>query len=187
MTGTTRKRHLLPLGPLLARWGWLLPSLLVLAAWGRSFLVVDVVHFGNWGLVTELPAAVDFVTPIGTSLADSARWHTLIREGRVDYSYLPLLRAEKDVIQTYPQRRYRTEVQVPFWALLLPTLPLAVRPWWRSRRVIRAADLGAAGRCPACGYDLRATPDRCPECGLDPAAAAAAAGILPSPSSSSSS
>jgi 4-amino-4-deoxy-L-arabinose transferase-like glycosyltransferase len=58
---------------------------------------------------------------------------------------------------------------VPLWLLLtvFAVLPaLAARQWmreWKRRSV---------GRCPVCGYDLRATPGRCPECGAVPAAAA---------------
>jgi hypothetical protein len=55
---------------------------------------------------------------------------------------------------------------VPFWALL-PAL--AALPAWRLRSHVRRRRRRrrlAAGLCPACGYDCRATPDRCPECGV---------------------
>lgn len=53
-------------------------------------------------------------------------------------------------------------VTVPIWSLafLFAILP-SVRLFKRLRRSRRVS----FNRCPACGYDLRATPDRCPECG----------------------
>lgn len=56
------------------------------------------------------------------------------------------------------------ELDLPYWLLIVITLPLPAI-WliaWRRR-----ARIGIPRRCRKCGYDLRATPDRCPECGAD--------------------
>jgi hypothetical protein len=55
--------------------------------------------------------------------------------------------------------------EIPNWllALLFALLPAG---WFhRRRRQRQLAKRLAAGLCPSCGYDLRATPERCPECG----------------------
>jgi hypothetical protein len=70
------------------------------------------------------------------------------------------------IISTIKGRRYATEREytafgLPWWTL---SLLFAIRPatvlrhhFTRRRHPV--------GRCPSCGYDLRATPTRCPECG----------------------
>ena len=55
-----------------------------------------------------------------------------------------------------------TCILIPAW---LPAAIAAMLPAWRLHRARRRAVRLRDGRCPACGYDLRATPDRCPECG----------------------
>jgi hypothetical protein len=53
-------------------------------------------------------------------------------------------------------------VRVTYWllvtVLVLPAIPI-LYSWLRRRR------RREQNACIACGYDLRATPDRCPECG----------------------
>jgi hypothetical protein len=65
-------------------------------------------------------------------------------------------------------------VAVFLWLLsglgaILLTILLAATVFLRSRKIQQREWRIRHGHCAACGYDLRATPDRCPECGRDAA------------------
>src|SRR4051812_795079 len=60
------------------------------------------------------------------------------------------------------------EVILPLW---LAIAAWSLVPLVRIYRSFPGRRRAGGGRCPACGYDLRATPDRCPECGALPTTA----------------
>jgi len=62
---------------------------------------------------------------------------------------------------------YAQEISLPMWMLVLA---FAV---WPTIWFLRHRRRPSPGYCPACGYDMRATPQRCPECGTEPARKAA--------------
>ena len=76
---------------------------------------------------------------------------------------------------TWQASAFYGAIEIPWWSLfllfsLLPGTRLAARVRRRSQR--------RRGLCPACGYDLRATPQRCPECGQAAVCSGAAEAII---------
>jgi hypothetical protein len=63
---------------------------------------------------------------------------------------------------TWQARGFYNALEIPWWSLLVLFSLLPASRWIAGRRRRAKA---RRGLCPACGYDLRATPDRCPECG----------------------
>ncbi len=56
-------------------------------------------------------------------------------------------------------------IAVPFWPLVLAT---GGGGWLIGRHARALRRRRRRGLCVACGYDIRATPERCPECGREP-------------------
>jgi predicted amidophosphoribosyltransferase len=64
-------------------------------------------------------------------------------------------------MEGYPIAR-STALYIPHAAIALAAAAIPIAGVIRARRTSHRQQRGL---CPACGYDLRATPGRCPECG----------------------
>jgi hypothetical protein len=92
----------------------------------------------------------------GLQVELEARQSTLNPPSRIDPAQLPAIR------DLWHDRLDVQMAAMPFWPLTLP--PLLLPAAW-LRAALRKRRRRTLGLCPACGYDLRATPIRCPECG----------------------
>ena len=169
----------------------LLLCVMVCALWVRSCAVADgLTHIGRVGWAV-LPAPgggtreyyvfQSFQITVSNGRFRLDRWRTATgTAGRGDRdtgwryrAYEPAPWTRGDVLRMgfgFNKRGANMVVIVPAWALAAvtgapPALLIIQKLRRRKRRV--------AGLCPACGYDLRATPDKCPECGHVPAGAPA--------------
>jgi hypothetical protein len=75
----------------------------------------------------------------------------------------PAVRFERVALaNTTGYSHVRWELTLPDWFLIAAAAAL---PAARLVRRVHRGPIYGGGRCPRCGYDLRATPDKCPECG----------------------
>jgi hypothetical protein len=120
-----------------------------------------------------------YVRPtVNTLGAEVPDLHTLLNTG--EESHAAIIRKGTIAVYRYSWRDPVTRqfylvspapmLVIPYWVLAIITAALPIvrfGVWWRRWR------RHPEGCCSACGYDLRATPQRCPECGT----AAATTGV----------
>jgi len=161
----------------------LLVCVAVVAVWAESYSGPRQVNGGrspgvSWEVRSEAGRLVVMPTRVYQRLPFGSH---IVRPGpRSQLDWLPGLRVTREEGRMRPRvpgeaPPYRFDlptagyasfarVEIGYW---LPCLLSAALPalWLRRAGHRRRKAREAAGLCPSCGYDLRATPGRCPECG----------------------
>ena len=158
----------------------LVPCLAVVGLWPRSYRVTDFIGWSDdgrfvgalsmHGLIRleygSYPAGapgwsyVSYATPGG---AEPGLWGEVRARDRGGGWLRPVGIAYATVDYVADGSRRRRALYLPHW---LFAAVAALAPAWRLRHALRSRRRLAAGRCPACGYDLTGnTSGVCPECG----------------------
>jgi hypothetical protein len=150
----------------------LLLCVAVCALWVRSFFVPDYWYRETWG--GRLAAEMELQTYRGRArLQYQSQPEREVRPGfNTGWHHrrfgLSGWDTEGDFwlwgwyYQRWPSGLMGWVLRVRMWT---PALLTAVAPALWLASFLRRRGRGRSGFCPACGYDLRATPGRCPECG----------------------
>jgi hypothetical protein len=98
--------------------------------------------------------------PVNADFTGDALWKDTFRAGRLGLQCRRAVYLHSES-SDYPAGRFTAITVSDGWAVAAMAMASAIF-WQRARRIRRRI---RDGRCVACGYDLRATPERCPECG----------------------
>ena len=173
--------------------------LLLIAAWLRSYRSIEALHWTDGQRFLALLSSggrINLTDSVWLNRTASPPGWRATSTPRTDPRRLPLWETDPDIygrrrflgfewsdnLSPWPSKQtvilsfhlppYRL-IAAPYWGLAaLAAVPLLRAMVGGYRRRVRRRH----GLCPACAYDLRATPTACPECGWAEAAAACASG-----------